>query len=169
MAEKSTKKTVAIQIRRERQNIPKIVVTTGFKLRPDKGTGLLDVYLESTGQRGERISLDTVLLRSNLDGLKRYAASMTFEQDDAAQKEDVSVSEQPSFSNIVHFSQMGGRAETTFGVFSLSDWVEATRQSEGNKTPEIKSYDNVVAVSTAGLQKKLLLEMIVILGQQTNE
>ena len=69
MAEKSTKKTVAIQIRRERQNIPKIVVTTGFKLRPDKGTGLLDVYLESTGQRGERIRLDTVLLRSNLDGL----------------------------------------------------------------------------------------------------
>lgn len=169
MAEKTTKKTVAISIKRERVNVPKVIVATGFKLRPDKGTGLLDVYLEGGTQRGERICVDTVVLRSNLEGLKRYAASMAFEQDDAAQKEDVAVGEQPSYSNIVHFSQMGGRAETTFGVFSMSDWVEATRQSEGSKPPEIRSFDNVVAVSTAGLQKKLLLEMILALGQQTTE
>ena len=94
---------------------------------------------------------------------------MTFDEEDAAQKDDVAVMEQASFANIVHFCQMGGRAETTFGVFSLSDWVEATRQSEGSKTPEIKSFDNVVAISTAGLQKKLLLEILLILGQQSNE
>jgi hypothetical protein len=169
MAEKATKKTVAILIKRERQSVPRIIVTSGFKLRPDKGTGLLDVYLESSVQRGERISVDTVLLRTNLGGLKRYAASTTFDQEDAAQKEDVAVPEHSSFANIVHFSQMGGRAETVFGVFSLSDWVEATRQTEGSKTPEIKSFDSVVAISTAGLQKKLLLEMIVILGQQAEE
>lgn len=169
MAEKTTKKTVAISINRERQGVPKIIVAAGFKLRPDKRTGLLDVYLEGSAQRAERISLDTSLLRSNLEGLKQYAASMAFEQDDAAQKEDVTVSEQPIYSNIVHFCQMGGRAETTFGVFSMSDWAEATRQSEGSKMPEIKSVDNLVAISTAGLQKKLLLEMILMLGPQINE
>src|SRR4051794_13000036 len=104
MAEK-TKKTVSISIKRERPASAKIVITTGFKLRVDKITGLLDVYLEANGgQRGERVCLDPNILASNSEVLKRYAASMPVDQDDAAQKEDVTVSEQAHFANVMHCS-----------------------------------------------------------------
>jgi len=168
MVEKA-KKTVAITIRRERQGVPRVIIAVGFKLRPDKGTGLLDVLLEAGGQRGERVSLDAFLLRKNLQELKRYAASIVGDQDDGAKREEVICPAGPVYANIVHFCQLGSRAETTFGLFSMSDWVEATRQTDGNKTPEIKSVDNVVVMSSAGFQKKLLLEMILALGQEANE
>jgi hypothetical protein len=168
MPEKTTTKTVAITIRRERRNAPKVIVTTGFKLRFDKSTGLIDVLLASSGQKGERVIFDPVLLRTNLDVLKRFVASAGPAQDDAALKEDVSVGDQASFANILHLSSMGGRAESIFGVFSLADWVEATRSGH-DKGAEIVSFDNVVAMSTSALQKKLILELILMVGQPGNE
>lgn len=169
MAEKPTKKTVTLSIRRERRDAPKIIVTTGFKLRFDKPSGLLDVYLEGRAQQGERISVDWGLMRLNLDTLRKYAAGLTVDEDDAAQKEDVAVSEQASFANVLHFSHMGLRAETIFGVFSIADWAEASRGSEGSKPPEVRGFDNLVAISTLGVQKKLLLEMLLLMSQQGKE
>lgn len=165
MADKTTKTTVAIAIKRERPTAPRILVVTGFKLRTDKVSGLVEILLEAAGQRGERVTFDPVVTRSNLTELKRYAASVAVPEDDGAQKEDVTVGEGGAFANMVHFSQMGGRAETIFGTFSLADWVEATRQSK-SEVREIKSYDSVVAMSTAGFQKKLLLELVLVLSQQ---
>ncbi len=168
MPEKPTKKTVAITIKRERIGIPRSIVATGFRLRADKSTGLIDVLLEGSGQKGERVMFDPVLLRGNLDSLKRYAASSAIEQDDAAQKEDTLAVDQAVFANIVHFSQVGGRAETVFGMFSLSDWVEATRQTQ-EKTPEIRSVDVVAVMSSPAFQKKLLLELVLMISQQGKE
>ena len=168
MAEKTTKK-VAVGIKRERLAEPTTVVTTGFKLRFDKVTGLVDIFLEAPGgQRGERVSLDPSILFTNLDTFKKYCAGLTVEQDDAAQKEDILVSERSHFSNIIHFSKMDTRSETVFGVFSLHDWVEASR-AEGSAKAEISSFDAVVAYSTSALQKKLILEIIVLVGQLMKE
>lgn len=165
MAEKPTKKTVAITIKRERSPVTRVFVATGFKLRSDKSTGMVEVLLEVTGQRGERITLDPVVLQSNLHVLKQYAASLIGAEDDAVQKDDVTAGEAITFANIVHVSQMAGRAETIFGVFSVSDWVEATKQGKQD-TPEIKSYDAIVVISSAAFQKKLLLELVLLLSPQ---
>ena len=168
MSEKSGKKTVAMTITRERVGIPKVVVATGFKLRTEKSTGLLDVLLECYGQKGERVTFDPLLLQGNLDSLKRYAASLAAEPDDAAEREDVIVGEPGSFANVAHFSQMGGRAETVFGVFCVADWVEASRQPQGG-VAKIQSVDVVVAMSTTALQKKLLLELLLLVSQRGKE
>ena len=93
MPEKPTKKTVAVSIKRARVHVPKIVVATGFKLRPDKSTGMIDILFEVSGQKGERVVLDPSLLASNLDILKRYVAQVPGQQDDSAKKDDVPVSE----------------------------------------------------------------------------
>jgi hypothetical protein len=168
MAEKSTKKTVAITIKRARPTVPKIVVITGFKLRFDKITGLVDVYLEVSGGKGVRASLDFNILGSNLEVLSRYAAGLAVEQDDAAQKEEVAISEESYFANILHCSNIGTRSETIFGVFGIADWVEAAR-SEGNKPPEVTSFDSVVAISTPAVQKKLVLEIVLLVKQLSKE
>ena len=168
MAEKPSKKTVAITIKRVRIGIPKVLVVSGFKLRTEKATGLIDISLETSGQKGERVTFDPVLLGGNLDALKRYAANLATEPDDAAEREDVMVSDPVTFANIAHFSQMGGRAETVFGLFSLSDWVEATRQGH-DKAPEIQSVDVLVAISSTALQKKLLLELVLLMSRKGKE
>lgn len=165
MAEKPAKKTVSIAIKRDRPTAPRTLIATGFRLRSDKGTGLTEILLQASGQRGERVALDPVVMRTNLEMLKRYAAGLVEGEDDAAQKEDIAVGETNTFANIVHFSHMGPRAETIFGVFSLSDWVEATKHGKGD-VPEIKSYDTLVAVSTTAFQKKLLLELVLMLSRQ---
>lgn len=166
MPEKASRKTVAIRIRRERLVTPRTIVTSGFRLRPDKATGLIDVFLEVTGCKGERVVLDPVLLRSNLDVLKRYAAGVTVEPDERTEKDEVSVSETASYANIAHFSHMGSRAETIFGLFSLTDWVDATRQ---DKPVEITSADVLVVMSTTALQKKLLQDLVLTINQQAPE
>ena len=163
MAEKPPKKTVALAIKRERINPPKIFVATGFKLRFDKASGLLDILLGTASQRGERITFDPVIMGSNLNNQKRYVAEVDSQEDNSTQKDDLSVGENASFANIIHFSRMADRAETIFGVFSISDWVEATRQ-EAPATPEIKSHDSLVVMSTTGFQKKLLLELVLLLN-----
>jgi hypothetical protein len=165
MSDQPSKKNVAITIVRERTFMPKTVVTTGFKLRIEKTSGLIEVLLETSGQsRGEKVALDPVILLNNSDNLKRFAASAGVDADDSVLREEILVSEQTSFSNIVHFSQMGLRGETIFGVFSLSDWVSESRQAT-RTTGEVKSYDVVVSSSTAALQKKLVLELILLINQ----
>jgi hypothetical protein len=168
MAEKPSKKLVSITIKRERPAPPRVIVATGFRLRSDKSTGLLEVILETAGKVGERVTFDPIVMRSNVDMLKRYVAETAASEDDAAQKEDLNAGETATFANMVHFTRMGGRAETIFGLFSLSDWVEATRHGKSDGQ-EIKSYDNLVAVSTVGFQKKLLLELVLLLHPQEKE
>ncbi len=155
-------------IKRERVGLPKMVVVTGFKLRAEKNTGLIDVLLECYGQKGERVSLDAVLLQGNLDPLKKYAAGLAGDPDDSTEREEITVTDQVIFANVAHFSQMGGRAETSFGVFSVNDWVEASRQPQGGAA-EIKSVDVLAAMSTSGLQKKLLMELLILVSQRGKE
>ena len=168
MAEKPAKKTVSIAIKRDRPTATRTLIATGFRIRTDKETGLTEILLQASGQRGERIAFDPVVMHTNLEMLKRYAAGLIETEDDAAQKEDIAVGEANTFANMMHFSHMGPRAETIFGAFSLSDWVEATRQGKGD-VPEIKSYDTLVAMSTTAFQKKLLLELILMLSEQGKE
>jgi hypothetical protein len=165
MPDKAAQKVVSITVRRERSFPPKIIVATGFKLRLDKSSGLIDVLIEVAGQKGERIIFDPIIIRSNLESLKQFIAGTNVNPDEAAQKEDVSVGEQPSYANIIHSSRMENRGETIFSVFSLHDWVEATRQTSG--TAEIKCVDNVVVISSAALQKKLILEIVLVVSQLT--
>lgn len=163
MADKAAQKVVSIAIKRERPFPLKVIIATGFKLRSDKSSGLIDILLEVGGQKGERIIFDPIILRSNLNTLKQFAAASAIDPDDTAQKEDLLVGEQPSFSNIVHLSRMENRGETTFSTFSLHDWVEATRQTSG--AAEIKCIENTVVVSSAGFQKKFVLELIILISQ----
>jgi hypothetical protein len=58
---------------------------------------------------------------------------------------------------------MENRGETIFSVFSLYDWVEATRQTTG--AAEIKCIDSVVVISSAAFQKKLILEIVLLVSQ----
>jgi len=148
--------------------MPKVVVATGFKLRFEKSTGLIDVLFECYGQKGERVSFDPVLLLGNVDGLKKYAASIAGEPDDESEREEVTVADFGSYANVAHFSQMGGRAETTFGVYCVNDWVEASRKSSGGEA-EIKSLDVLAAMSTVGLQKKLLMELVMLVSPRGKE
>ena len=72
MAEVSRKKNDSITIKRGRTCSPKIVVTTGFKLRVDKSSGLIEILLEASGQKGERVILDPVLIQNNFEHLKQF-------------------------------------------------------------------------------------------------
>ncbi|MBE7501534.1 MAG: hypothetical protein HS113_14775 [Verrucomicrobiales bacterium] len=164
MAERAAKKTVAISVKRDRVWPTRTLFTTGFRLRSDRTTGLIEVFLEAIGHRTERVLFDPVLLRGNLDAFKRYAASLASEQDDTAIKDELLASEQATFSNIAHFSRMAERCETVFGLFSFSDWAAAAREATGRA--EIRSTDLVVLISSIGFQKKLLLELLVLITEQ---
>jgi len=170
MAEKSEKseKKVSITLVRERLNAAPIVIGTGFKLRPEKGTGLLDVFIEGLGQKSARVCFDPVIVRTNLDMLKRYAAGILTDPDDSAPKEDVPATEQVYFSNVIHLSQTGGRAETIFGVFRLAEWVEATQKTDG-KPAQITTSDSFVVMSSPGWQKKFVLELLLALSHHSKE
>ena len=163
MADKAAQKLVSITIRRERLLPPKMIVATGFKLRHEKSSGLIDVLIEAGIQKGERIIFDPIVTRSNLESLKQFVAVKGLDPDESSQKEDISVGEQSTYANIIHAGRMENRGETIFSVFSLHDWVEATRQPAG--TAEIKSVDNIVVMSSASFQKKLILEIILLVSQ----
>lgn len=162
MADKPAQKQVSISIHRQRPFPIRFIVATGFKLRLDKSTSLIDILIEVGQQKGERIIFDPLLMRSNLESLKQFAASTRTEPDDAAQREDVSVGEQSTYANIIHLSRMEHRSETIFSVFSQHDWVEATRQTAG--AAEINSIDYLSVISSAAFQKKLLLEIILLVS-----
>ncbi|HEV2330615.1 MAG TPA: hypothetical protein VG077_07770 [Verrucomicrobiae bacterium] len=164
MVEQPRKKSDSIMVKRVRAVPPKFVVTTGFKLRVDKSTGLIEFLLEASGQKGERVIFDPVLIQNNHEHLKQFIAAVPVDPDEKAQKEEVSTAEQVNFCNVIHLSRVGNRAETIFGVFSLSDWVSESQQAT-RTTGEITSYDAVVAVSTSSLQKKLVLELVLLFNQ----
>lgn len=166
MAEQSRKKSDSILVKRVRAIPPKMVVATGFKLRVDKSSGLIEVLLEASGQKGERVVFDPILVQNNLENLKQFTAAVPIDPDDKAQKEEVSTTEQANFGNVIHLSRVGDRAETIFGNYSLSDWVSESQQAT-RSTGEITSHDVVVAISTTALQKKLVLELILLIIQLT--
>jgi hypothetical protein len=168
MPEKPTKKVVAITIKRERSAQARAIIATGFRFRLDPKLGVVDLILEAAGARAERIMLDPVLIRSNLESFKRYAANVTGEADDSVLKSDLPLPEHACYANMAHFSQMGERAETIFGCFRLADWVEATRAPQAGAR-EITSFDVLAILSTTGLQKKLILELVIALGREERE
>ncbi len=65
------------------------------------------------------------------------------------------------FANIAHFGRVGNRAETIFGTFGLSDFVDADTSTI--------SFDKLALISTLGLQKKLLMDMILAFTEVTGE
>jgi len=162
MAEQPTKKIVSISIQRKRPFPPKIIVATGFKVKLDQTCDLVEIFFQITGQKGEKIAFDPIVLQNNLDHFKKFVAGVPGDPDETAKKEDISVSDQVSYANVMHMSRMGNRGETIFSIFSLADWVEQTRQS-GNKV--LDSHDSVVVVSTAAFQKKLVLDIILSIEQ----
>jgi hypothetical protein len=167
MPEKPIQKQAAVVFKRRRSETPSIIPVIGFKLRLDKATGFLDIFLQAHGQRNERVTVDPSLMRTNLAVLKGYVASLVFDQDDASLKEEIAVPEQGTFANLIHFAQMSGQAETVFAVFSISDWVTITNEPQPAKTEkplEIPSVERLVALSSPGLQKKLILEILLAIG-----
>ena len=167
MAESPTKKTVTISIKRSRPYPAKTVIVTGFKLRPEKSTGMIEVLLETAPQKGERLVLDPVFIQTNLEHIKKYVAQVPINHDDSAIKEEVFVTEQAGYSNMMHFSRVGNTGEIIFGVVSLSDWANETRQATRSANGEIPCFDSVVAITTAPVQKKLLLELLLLLGNSS--
>ena len=164
MAEKLPRKTVSIAVARQRPQPPRAVFVTGFSLRRDKA-GLLDVRFEYPGITTERVLLDPLLIQSNRSLLNKYAAGLPVAQDDAALREELPFTAQGTFANIVHFSHLGERAETIFGLFSFADWAEATREASGAKS-EVQSQDVLAVFSSTAFQKKLLLEISMLLEEQ---
>jgi hypothetical protein len=161
MAEKT--KNVAISVKRHKRPEAKIIQATGFRMRLDKGSGFVEIDVERRGRKGERVSFDPVILRSNLQGLKEYVASLPYDIDEQSIKEEVSVSDFDTYSNVIHICQVGGTAETIFSFFRFADWVEASRQESKSADREVFSDDGIVVISNPGLQKKLLLELISLL------
>lgn len=166
MPEKSSKKTVQLRVTRRPGALPRTIVATAFRIRKSSNpASFIDLLLEGgTGVKNERVIFDPTVLRSNIKMLKQYAAKIVYEAADDVQKDEIPISEGCSgFANIAHFSQMGEIAGTNFSVFSLSDWVEATRQ-QVEKTVEIQSVDALRVISTTAFQKKLLNELILMIG-----
>ena len=139
-----------------------------FKLRVDKLNGLIEVQLQANGAKGARVMLDPSFLRGSLSVLKEYVAGVPGDPDDQSQKDEIAnTSEDIYFANIVHTSHVGVMSETIFGVFSLHDFVDASRaaQEKSLDSREVVSVDNLVAISAPGPQKKLILELLgVLLG-----
>jgi hypothetical protein len=166
MPEDPSKKLVAISVTRTRPFPPKVVVASGFKLRHDKVNGLMDLLFELSDRSSERLTLDSVIIRTNLDMFKRYIAGMREDQDDAAEKDDIPSASSPSFANILHVSHIGPRAETIFGLISYADWADAARKTQSSAEAKIISTDSLVVFSSSAFQKKLLLELTLSLVQQ---
>ena len=164
MAEQATKRNVSLTISRTRIFPTPTAVTTGFRLRLDKTTSLIDVFLELAGQKGVRIILDPVIIRSNNEFLSQFAAAVAIDPDENAIRDDIATSENIIYANVVHMSRVGDRGETVFGCLSLFDWVNETRQGT-RKNGEVGSVDVVVASSTAAFQKKLILEIALLIDQ----
>src|SRR5579863_8073306 len=164
MPDVPAKKNATLTLVRSRPFLPKIVLTTGFRLRFDKATNLIDIFLESAGQKGERVVLDPVVIQNNNEHLTRFVAAVPVDPDEKAVREDVITSEQMSYANVIYMSRIATRGETVFGCFSLLDWVNEGRQAT-RKNGEITSIDLVVAASTASLQKKLILELALLIEQ----
>ena len=162
-------KQVAITINRVNRENAKIVQATGFKLRQDKSTGCIEISIERRGGRGERVSFEPMLIQQNFTMMKRYIAGMPCDEDDQSLKEEIAVSDIDTYSNIMHLCQMGNRAETIFGVFRFADWVAATKADSKSNDREIHSFDAVVVLSSSGLQKKLMLELLAIIGEHTEQ
>lgn len=168
MADKSTKKTVQLRVTRGLGVLPKIIVATAFRIRqPANSGGLVDLIFEGSGIRSERIIFEPSLLGSNIGMVKTYAAKIKASADDGAQKEEIPLGDSSIFSNIAHFSQMGDVAETNFGVYSMSDWVQGTRE-QSDKNVDIQSVDALRIISTTAFQKKLLNELILTIGGDSN-
>jgi hypothetical protein len=165
MAETSPKKVASIGILRTRPFPPKYIVANGFKLRIDKLTGLIEISLETNPQKGERLVFDPVITRANLDHIKKYVTAVPVDPEDGALRDEILVSEQTGYTNVIHMSRVGNSGETIFGVFSLSDWANQTRQSTRSATGEINSYDSIVLITTTPVQKKLLLELTLLIEQ----
>jgi hypothetical protein len=161
MAETPAKRTVAISVIRKRPFRVKAVLATAFSLRYDKN-GVLDLRFEALGASPERVLFDPVILEGNLDLLKAYITRMPGDQDDASLKEEI-MAAPGLISNILHFCHIGQRAEAIFGLVCLAEWLEAGRK--GAPT-EIDSSDVLVVYSTKEMQKKMLLEIITVLGRQ---
>lgn len=168
MAEKTTKKqAVALTVTRKRPFPVQVVMATGFSLRYDKYLGLIDVKFEASGQAAERVLLDPTIIQDNLGIFKSYVARMPGEQNDAALKEEIMVGP-GRLANIVHFCHMGLRAETIFGLICLSEWLESGRKGATQGAATVESNDVLVVYSTREFQKKMLLEMIIVLSQHAN-
>jgi len=129
----------------------------------DKASGIVEIDLEQRGRKGERVSLDPVILRTNLAGLKEYVAALQHEPDDLSLKEEIPVSDFDTYANVVHICQLLNTAETIFSLFRFADWVEAARQEGSSTVREVMSEDQLVVISSPGLQKKLLLELVSLL------
>ena len=165
MAEKVGAKQVGILMKRAGRPDGKLVQATGFRLRFDKSKGVVDVQLEQRGLKAERVSLDPLIIRTNLNMLKEYAAEVPCEADETALTDDiVALTDADTYSNVIHLCQMGGRAETIFGLFRLADFVDATRQKDVS-TRVVESLDALVVISTSGFQKKFVLELLAVLNE----
>jgi hypothetical protein len=168
MAEKVGAKQVEMTVTRVSRADSKLVQATGFKLRLDKSRGIVDVQLEQRGLKAERVSFDPLIIKSNLRAFKEYAAGLTCESDETAMKDEIGpLTEADTYSNVIHLCQTVGRAETVFGLFRWADWVEASRPQKGASTREVESWDALVIISTNGFQKKLVLELLSVLDEDT--
>jgi hypothetical protein len=158
MADKFTQRTVGIKINRLKRYDAKVVRAVGFKLRPDDEMGLIEVQIAQKGLKAERILFDPLLLKGNTESLEQYVGSIPETEDDASLKEEIApLSDTEIYSNIVHLSFSGDRAETVFALFRWYDWVEATAPKSSR---EVDSADALVLVSTKSFQKKLALELL---------
>ena len=164
MAERGIKKS-SISISRRRLAMPKVIVASRFNIRGEKANGgYLEFLFEpiDKGSPSERITFDVTIVRPNLDMFKQYATGLKVEEDDKAVGRDIPFPAASAFANILHFSHIGTRAETIFGVLSFTDWADAARKARTEDCEaEANSVDVVSIYSTIALQKKLLMEFIV--------
>src|SRR5579871_1006482 len=106
MAEKPSKKSilppgyVSVKVLRERQGSPPLIFSTAFRLRVDKKTGMIEVVLEGTEGRRERVMVDPFIFRHNLDNLTQYVSGLNCEPDDDANKEEIPANQQSIYSNF---------------------------------------------------------------------
>jgi hypothetical protein len=162
MADSSKKGTISVT--RVRNLQAQVIFVTGFRLRMDKVNGLIDIFLEASGRKGIRIVLDSIIIGTNLNIFKQFLAAVPGDADETVVREDVTVIEEIFYSNMLHFVRQGERGETIFSFLSLLDWASQSRTAS-RTDGTVESADVVIVLSSAAFQKKLLIEISLLLAQ----
>ena len=163
MAE-NVKKQGSISPVRVRLQIPKIVVASKFAIRKDR---ILEGFIEflfepmEKGLPTEKITFDISIFKTGVAPFKEYVVGLKADENDDALSKDIPFAAGGLFANMINVTQSGGRAETSFGVVSLSEWVLASRKAGKEKCEvSVDSIDLLSVFSDASFQKKFVLELI---------
>jgi hypothetical protein len=162
MPEKMTSKG-AIQPMPKRIQMPNVVVASRFSIRTERILAdYVDLLFEPVekGLPVAKVTFDFIIFKTNLEAFKQFAVGLNVNERDDALGDNIPFTQGGAYANIMHMTHTGGRAETAFGIVSLSEWVQAGARAAKGSVESVEAVDTLTVYSDAAFQKKFLLELI---------